>query len=68
MTACGTGPLAHEMFRINEDGDKEWDEGACHVEVLKIASRLKGIFGDDLYLELQPHDLKKKLKQNFMTD
>jgi len=67
MTACGTGPLATEMFRISEEGDKEWDEDACHIEVLKVASRLKGIFGEDLYLELQPHSLKK-FKHNRKTN
>jgi len=56
LTACGTGPLSKAMFQLNEDN--LWDKEACCVQVLKIASQLKEIFGSDLYLEVQPHDLK----------
>ncbi len=60
LTACSAGLLAEEMFKINEDN--EWDEEACHINVFKTASRLKNIFGEDLYLELQPHAFKKYKK------
>ena len=57
LTACGSGPLAREMFKKDESG--EWNEETCHLNVIKICSRLKEIFGDRLYLELQSHALKK---------
>ena len=56
LTACSSGPIARTLFERNEEG--EWDKDECCVNALKIASRLKGIFGDNLYLEIQPHDLK----------
>jgi DNA polymerase-3 subunit alpha len=56
LTACGSGLISRQMFVHGEDG--EWLEGACHDNVLKTAQRLKGIFGDNLYLEVQPHNLK----------
>jgi DNA polymerase-3 subunit alpha len=57
LSACGSGPLAAEMFKCNEEG--EWDKDICHVNVIKMASRFKSIFGNDFYLELQPHNLFK---------
>ncbi|KKN37894.1 hypothetical protein LCGC14_0759030, partial [marine sediment metagenome] len=56
LTACSSGPLARTMMVYGED--KTWDQEECYVEALKIANRFKTIFGDDLYLEMQPHDLK----------
>ena len=56
LTACGSGLISKQMFVYNEDG--EWSESNCHTNVLKVAERLKSIFGENLYLEIQPHDLK----------
>lgn len=56
LTACGSGLISRQMFVYGEDG--EWLESACHDNVLKTAQRLKNIFGDRLYLEVQPHNLK----------
>lgn len=56
LTACGSGLISRQMFVHDEDG--EWLEDECHCNALDVANRLKGIFGDDLYLEVQPHNLK----------
>jgi DNA polymerase-3 subunit alpha len=56
LTACGSGPLARTILEYDESG--ECDKEECYISALKIASRLKSIFGNDLYLEMQPHDLK----------
>jgi DNA polymerase-3 subunit alpha len=57
LTACGSGPLASEMFKVNDDGI--WDKDVCHTNTVMVASRFKSIFGKDFYLEVQPHDLQK---------
>jgi DNA polymerase-3 subunit alpha len=57
LTACGSGILAREMFKVNEHN--EWNEDECNAKVATSAVRLKGIFGDDFYLEVQTHSLKK---------
>lgn len=57
LTACGSGILAREMFKINEQN--EWNEDACNINVVNSAVRLRKIFGDDFYLEVQSHSLKK---------
>lgn len=57
LTACGSGPLSYELLKYEENGEKDSD--ACHVRILKTAGRLKKIFRDDLYLEVQPHSLLK---------
>lgn len=56
LTACGSGPLARALF-AREKND-EWHKEDCYINALKIASQLKDIFGENLYLEIQPHDLK----------
>lgn len=56
LTACGSGLLSRQMFVHDDDG--EWLRDSCHDNVLKTAQRLKDIFGENLYLELQPHSLK----------
>lgn len=56
LTACGSGPLSRALM---ERGEKdEWNKEECYINALQIATRLKGIFDEDLYLEVQPHDLK----------
>lgn len=57
LTACGSGILAREMFKKDENG--EWNEDTCHVNVIKTCGKLKDIFQDRLYLEVQSHSLKK---------
>lgn len=64
LTACGSGPISRALFEI--DSDNERCEDACYISAMKIASRLKSIFGEDLYLEIQPHDLRV-LKRNRKT-
>jgi len=56
LTACGSGLLSRQMFVHNEDG--EWLLDTCHTNLYSAAKKLKNIFGDDLYLEVQPHNLK----------
>ena len=56
LTACGSGLLSREMFVHDDNG--EWCQEECNVNVEIAAERLKDIFGDRLYLELQPHNLK----------
>ena len=56
LTACGSGILASQMFERNENG--EWLRDICDAKIEETAQRLKNIFGNDLYLELQPHSLK----------
>ena len=56
LTACGSGLVSRQMFVHGEDG--EWLESACHDNVLKTVQRLKNIFNENLYLEVQPHNLK----------
>lgn len=58
LTACGSGLLSRKMFVYDENGAGEWAEESCHTSVVEAVERLKSIFGDDLYLEVQPHDLK----------
>lgn len=56
LTACGSGPLARALM---ERGEKdEWNKDECYINALQIATRFKGIFDEDFYLEVQPHDLK----------
>lgn len=57
LTACGSGLLSRQMFVYDEE-DGEWATSSCHTNVINTVDRLKNIFGDDLYLELQPHNLK----------
>lgn len=64
LTACGSGLLSRQMFVHDEDG--EWLQSQCHTNVRKAASKLKDIFGDRLYFELQPHNLRV-LKRNRKT-
>jgi len=56
LTACGSGLVSRQMFIHNDDG--EWLEPECHGNVRKVVSKLKAIFGENLYLEIQPHNLK----------
>jgi DNA polymerase-3 subunit alpha len=56
LTACGSGVLAKKMFEHNDDG--EWSQDTCDTNVAEAAKKLKNIFGDRLYLEVQPHSLK----------
>src|SRR5271168_2283810 len=56
LTACGSGLISRQMFVHNEDG--VWLEEACHTSVIQTVEHLKSIFIDDIYLELQPHNLK----------
>ena len=56
LTACSSGPISRALFERDED--ECWDQETCSVNALGIASRLKQIFGEDLYLEIQPHSLK----------
>jgi len=56
LTACGSGLISRQMFVHDEEG--EWLVDQCDCNALDVASRLKEIFGDDLYLEVQPHNLK----------
>jgi DNA polymerase-3 subunit alpha len=52
LTACSSGLVAKELFK-GEDFD------GCDVESAeKAVLKLKALFGEDLYLELQPHKLK----------
>jgi DNA polymerase III subunit alpha len=57
LTACGSGLLANEMFK--KDENEEWNQETCHMNVLRVASKLKKIFEQDFYLEVQSHDFKK---------
>jgi DNA polymerase-3 subunit alpha len=57
LTACGSGILARDMFR--KDAQEEWSRESADAKIMKSAGKLKDIFGDDLYLELQTHSLKK---------
>jgi len=57
LTACCAGPLAYEMFKLDENN--KWNEDACYSNVANLAGQFKEIFGEDLYLEAQTHDLKK---------
>ena len=57
LTACGSGILAREMFK--RDDQEEWNEELCNLNILKTCGRLKDIFGKDFYLEVQSHSLKK---------
>lgn len=65
LTACSSGPLANAMFEYAEDG--EWYPEDNFINMLKLSGRLKNIFKDDLYLELQPHGFKK-FKHNRKTN
>ena len=56
LTACGSGLISRQMFVHSDDG--EWLKDECNCKALETANRLKGIFGEDLYLEVQPHNLK----------
>lgn len=56
LTACGSGLISRQMFVYDED-DQEWAKDACHANVIDTVHKLKKIFGEDLYLELQPHNL-----------
>ena len=56
-TACPSGLLAFELIKYNEGN--EWNKEACYQEAIKVAKRLQALFGEDLFLELQPHALKK---------
>lgn len=56
LTACGSGLISRQMFVYNED--EEWVQGACFNNATCTVERLKSIFGQDLYLEIQPHNLK----------
>ena len=55
LTACGSGLIARELFFYNEDGEEDFDSGLENAT--SVAYKIKSIFGDKLYLELQPHDL-----------
>lgn len=57
LTACGSGLISRKMFVYDEE-EGEWASSACHTNVIETVNRLKGIFGDDLYLEVQPHNLR----------
>ena len=57
LTACGSGPLANEMFKLDEN--KCWNEESCYSNVLNLVGSFREVFGEDLYLEAQTHDLKK---------
>lgn len=57
LTACGSGLISRQMFVYDEE-DGEWAERSCHTNVINTVKKLKGIFGENLYLELQPHNLK----------
>lgn len=46
LTACSSGIIARHIMH------NDMDKAHCHVE------KLKGIFGDNLFLEVQPHSLK----------
>ena len=46
LTACSNGILARKIMEGDED------------EAIRLMMRLKSIFKDDFYLELQPHSLK----------
>ena len=56
LTACGSGLISRQMFLHNEDGI--WLTDACHTNVLETVKKLKNIYNDNLYLEIQPHNLK----------
>ncbi|MFA5024039.1 MAG: DUF655 domain-containing protein [Patescibacteria group bacterium] len=57
LTACGSGPLATELFKVDENNI--WNHDLCHVNAFNLAAKFQEIFGEDLYLEVQAHDLKK---------
>lgn len=56
LTACGSGLVSRQMF-VHDDESGEWLKPQCHDNVRSVVSRLKSIFGEDLYLEIQPHNL-----------
>jgi DNA polymerase-3 subunit alpha len=56
LTACGSGVLAKQLFEYNDDG--EWLQDKGDENILETAQKLKNIFGDRLYLEVQAHSLK----------
>lgn len=56
LTACGSGLLSRQMFVHDEDG--QWLTKECDCNTLEAAAKLKEIFGNNLYLEVQPHNLK----------
>src|SRR5271157_2384362 len=64
LTACGSGPLATELFRLDENN--AWDENLCYANALRMATDFQDIFGPDLYLEVQTHSLRK-VKKNKKT-
>jgi len=55
LTACGSGLISRQMFVHDDDG--HWLQDSCHKNVNDVIARLKGIFGENLYLEIQPHNL-----------
>ena len=57
LSACSAGPLAFEMFKLDENNC--WNQEACYANILNLASSFKEVFGDDFYLEVQTHSLKK---------
>jgi len=55
LTACGSGLVSRQMFVHDDEG--RWLEDSCHTNALCTVERLKKIFKDNLYLEVQPHNL-----------
>lgn len=60
LTACSSGPLAAEMFKMDENNC--WNEEVCYSNLVNLVTQFHEIFGEDLYLEVQTHDLKKYKK------
>ncbi len=56
LTACGSGLVSRKMFVFNDE--EEWIQDTCDINVENTVKHLKSIFKDNLYLEVQPHDLK----------
>lgn len=61
LTACGSGIVAREIFKY--DDQNEFDESSSRMDSIKVIKKLQDIFGDRLYLEIQPHDLSIKLTE-----
>ncbi len=56
LTACSSGPIARALLAIKDNNPI--NEVENYSNALEITKRLQKIFGEDLYLEIQPHDLK----------
>lgn len=55
LTACSSGIISRELFAFDENGNRLNEIGQQNAEI--AIKRLKNIFKDNLYLEIQPHTL-----------